>query len=259
MSERSEKRATLRNAVEELLAADFEARQLVKSLNNPSVCREWYLRKVGLSTRSPIASDIFARYNDLARKAMAIDDTVVKQVDEYIESAMASGLLAVKTNSIVRKRIGRLFGFDRQDLAHPLIKSCLDRWDANLPADYQADTRAITREDADLASWPLMRRSVFAKGKYPVRNGRETAGAKLEKILSEHLRKDTFMRDRFGKLARDAYAGLIGVNPTNITAHLDILQNYERLSGPVISEIAGPLKHTFPKTIEGGGWPTCCG
>ncbi|MDX1000862.1 hypothetical protein GOE08_06585 [Sinorhizobium medicae] len=236
MSERSEKRAALRNAVEELLAADFEARQLVKTLQQARVCKEWYLRKVGLSTRSPVASDIFARYDDLAREAMTIDDGVAKQLDEYIEGAIASGLLAVKTNSIVRKRIGRFFGFDRKDLEHPVIKSCLDRWDANLPADYQADTRAITREDLDFASRPLMRRSVFAKGRYPLRNGRETAGAKLEKILSEHLRDDTFIRDRYGRLARDAYAGLIGVNPTNITDHLDILQNYERLSGPVISD-----------------------
>lgn len=236
MSERSEKRTALRNAVEELLAADFEARQLVKATNSPTVCKAWYLRRVGHSARSPIVDDIFALYDDLARDAMTIDNAVTAQIDRYIEGAIASGRLAVKSNLIVRKRVGRIFGFDRQDLAHPLITACLDRWDENLPTDYQADTRAITREDSDMATRPLMRRSVFAKGRHVVRNSHETAGAKLEKILSEHLRTGSLIRNRFGKLARDAYAHLIGVDRTTITVHLDILQKYEHLSGPIISE-----------------------
>lgn len=235
MSKRSEKYSALRNAVEALLAADFERRQLVRAGRQLWVSREWYLRQVGLSAGSRLADEIFRRYDDLARDAMAVDESLIARLDDYIEGAIASGTLAFRSGCIVRKRIGKILGLERKDLQHPLISSCLDRWDTKIPADYQADTRAITREDLDLASRPPTRRSVFAKGTFLHRNGKETAGAKLEKILSEHLRNNTFIRDRFGRLSRDAYARLAGISPSNMTAHLEILQKYERLSGPVLS------------------------
>jgi len=235
MSKRSEKYAALRDAVEALLAADFERRQLVRAGRQLCVSREWYLRQVGLWTGSHFADDIFQRYDDLARNAMAIDKSLIARLDDYTEGAIASGTLAVRNGCIVRKRIGKIFGLVIKDLQHPLITSCLDRWDTKIPADYRADTRAITREDRDLASRPPIRQSVFAKGRFLHRNGKETAGVKLERILSEHLSNDTFIRNRFGLLSRDAYAQLAGISPANITAHLETLQKYERLSGPVLS------------------------
>lgn len=236
MPKRSEKNAALRNAVAALLAADFDKRQLVRALNQPRVSRERYLREAGFSTRSRIADDIFQKYDDLAIEAMVINDELVTRLDRYIASAIVSRTLSVQSGSIIRTRIGRIFGLERTDFEHPLIRSCLDRWDTNLPVDYEADTRAITREDVVLASKPPRRRSVFAKGKVPYRNGEETAGTKLEDVLSQHLRNNSFIRDRHGRLSRASYANLIGVSRYNMTPHLKTLQTYERLSGPVLSD-----------------------
>jgi hypothetical protein len=237
MSVRSESTTALRGAVEELLAADFSQRRLVRYPKHDRVSRAWYLKRIGCKPTSRFAEDIFKKYDDLAHSAMRIDDTLIGRLDEYFERALANRTLAIKNGAVVRKRIGAVFGFPDTILDVPGIKARLDVWDARLPMDYRPDTRAITREDVERISNPPVSWSVFSTAVHEERNNTRSAGSKLREVLSEHLKTGAFIRGPSGRLARNEYAKLIGVHRDTISAHIHVIQEYERLAGPIESDV----------------------
>lgn len=224
-------------ALESLLALHFSKRELVPNPSRNKIYREWYLNEVGIVAVSKEISALFARYDHLAAAVGAIDAAVISTLDSYMEQAIERRTLAMQNRRIVAIRIGDILGLSPQQLKDPIIILRLKYWGkkvANL--DYIPDTRAITRENWERAASPPKRLSAFRERTLSERGGSQTSTGKLESILAEHLRTNSFIRNDLGRLEIGAYAKLIGKGKEEITpAHRKILFKYEREAGPVLS------------------------
>ncbi len=224
-------------ALESLLALHFSRRELVPNPSRNKIYREWYLNDVGIAAASKEVAALFERYDHLAAAAEAINATVISTLDSYMEQAIERRTLAMQNRRIIAIRVGDILGLSPQQLKHPTIVGRLKDWGKKVAdLDYAPDTRAITRENRERAASPPKRLSAFRERTLSERGGSQTSTGKLESILAEHQRTNSFIRNDLGRLEIGAYAKLIGREKEEITpAHRRILFKYEREAGPVLS------------------------
>ena len=223
-------------ALDGLLALHYSQRNLMPVVNGTRIDREWYLAAVGVKLCSQ-ATESFDRFDQLAQEAMRIDASFLARVDDHVSSAIARRTLAIKNSVLIRQRIAEWFGWPRWVRKIPLVASRLDFWDEELAkCRYVPDWKAISLERKQWASSPPLKWSFFRTRVSSRYAAVETSIDRLKAILEKHLEAGSFLRDEQGRLSVYRYAELAGI-PSVTPAHKNVLRDYQRRSGPVLSLI----------------------
>lgn len=228
------------SALEAMLTLHLSERDLMPVINGTRIDRGWYVSAVGLPDRRP-AAEIFDRFDQLAQEAMKIDDVFLAAVDQHLSTAIAQRTLATKKGEMIRQRIKDWFGWPRWVLKTPLVVSRLDYWDAELARRaYVSDWKAVALERKRWASSPPSKWSVFRARVSTRYTAGETSVAHFRAVLEKHLKAGSLLRNGDGTLSLTSYAELAGIS--NVTsAHREILREFQRRAGPVISDVEQKL------------------
>ncbi|MGO8489799.1 hypothetical protein ACC757_23735 [Rhizobium ruizarguesonis] len=227
------------------LEYDFQRKQLVREIHSERVRSKHYLSLSGFKKQTPETLVIFEKWDERVRAAMTITPSVLAELTKTLEESFADRTLSMWEGKVQRAAFGDQFGFPKFfDEKYPEIGKLLQAWDAKVAAEnYEPDHRAIflkkqaaQRESSEPPKW-----SYFAARKNPNREGTFQIEARLKAVLDADLRKDAIVISRRGKIHREHYAGVLGVNPGALSTYIKVFKYYENHLGGLKEKFADQI------------------
>jgi len=225
-------------AIKTLLSRHLEARSLVAGLHQ-RINRRHYLSLAEVVSSKQVRA-VFDEFDAIAHAMLEMSADDLTALSDYMESAFASQMLAIRKGGVHRRRIERIFGYPEEVLDKEPFPAFFSVWEKRIvESGYVPNTRAITAEDNKLILNPVTPRSPFLPHSRSL--AEDSLANRLRRILQQDYDDRILQLNKYGRVSRTTYAGRLGVQKAKLTSHRATFEYFEEKLGELSSKCVAAL------------------